>query len=275
MALACDVIVASETTRFSQIQKKIALPPDAGGAWLLTRHLGIAKAKDLAFSARMVGAQEALQLGFVAKVVPDAALIDEALALAREYAASPTIALGLAKRMFDVAPTLTLDEFMDLEGSMLPLAVQAEDFKEGTQRVQGEARGELHRALMDAIAAPTSSTGAISPRAASCCSAVAASGAFVFYPRVAEPRTGATDLEWVEACGPRHGLLDDHRAPEAAGARLQRRADRSRRRPAHDEPRGRHRAGRREDRHGGAREDRRRGRCAAGRVRGAASPLPE
>jgi len=133
MALACDVIVASETTRFSQIQKKIALPPDAGGAWLLTRHLGIAKAKDLAFSARMVSAQEAFQLGFVAKVVPDAALLDEALALAREYAASPTIALGLAKRMFDVAPTLTLDEFMDLEGSMLPLAVQAEDFKEGTR----------------------------------------------------------------------------------------------------------------------------------------------
>jgi 2-(1,2-epoxy-1,2-dihydrophenyl)acetyl-CoA isomerase len=74
-----------------------------------------------------------LALGFVYKVVPDDALMDEALALAREYAAAPTIALGLAKRMFDVAPSLTLDEFMDLEGSMLPLAVQADDFKEGTQ----------------------------------------------------------------------------------------------------------------------------------------------
>jgi len=133
MALAADVIIASETTRFSQIQRKIALPPDAGGAWFLVRHLGVAKAKDLTFSARMVGADEAQQLGFVHKVVPDAALMDEALALAREYAAAPTIALGLAKRMFDVAATLTLDEFMDLEGSMLPLAVQAEDFKEGTQ----------------------------------------------------------------------------------------------------------------------------------------------
>src|SRR5947207_6646231 len=133
MALAADVIVASQTTRFSQIQRKIALPPDAGGAWVLVRHLGVAKAKDLAFSARMVPATEALSLGLVHKVVPDAVLMDEALALAREYAAAPTIALGLAKRMFDVAPALTLDEFMDLEGSMLPLAVQAEDFKEGTQ----------------------------------------------------------------------------------------------------------------------------------------------
>ena len=133
MALAADLIVASETTRFSQIQRKIALPPDAGGAWFLVRRLGVGKAKELAFSARMVGAEEALALGLVHKVVPDAALMDEALALAHEYAAAPTIALGLAKRMFDVAPSLTLDEFMDLEGSMLPLAVQAEDFKEGTQ----------------------------------------------------------------------------------------------------------------------------------------------
>ena len=133
MALACDVIIASETTRFSQIQKKIALPPDAGGAWFLTRALGVSRAKDLAFSARMVGAEEALQLGLVQRVVPDAQLMDTALALAHEYATAPTIALGLAKRMFDVAATLTLDQFMDLEGSMLPLAVQADDFKEGTQ----------------------------------------------------------------------------------------------------------------------------------------------
>jgi 2-(1,2-epoxy-1,2-dihydrophenyl)acetyl-CoA isomerase len=133
MALACDVIVASETARFSQIQRKIALPPDAGGAWFLARQVGIARAKDLTFSARMVPADEALQMGLVRQVVPDAQLMDRALALAFEYAAAPTIALGLAKRMFDVAPTLTLDQFMDLEGSMLPLAVQADDFKEGTQ----------------------------------------------------------------------------------------------------------------------------------------------
>jgi 2-(1,2-epoxy-1,2-dihydrophenyl)acetyl-CoA isomerase len=133
MALACDVIVASETTRFSQIQRKIALPPDAGGAWFLARQIGVARAKDLAFSARMVGAEEALRMGLVQRVVPDAQLMDTALALAFEYASAPTIALGLAKRMFDVAATLTLDQFMDLEGSMLPLAVQADDFKEGTQ----------------------------------------------------------------------------------------------------------------------------------------------
>ncbi len=79
-----------------------------------------------------MSAKEALELGLVARVVPDEVLLSEAHALAREYAEAPTIALALAKRMFDVAPTLTLDEFMSLEGSMLPLAVQATDFKEGT-----------------------------------------------------------------------------------------------------------------------------------------------
>jgi 2-(1,2-epoxy-1,2-dihydrophenyl)acetyl-CoA isomerase len=132
MALAADVIIASQTTRFSQIQKRIALPPDAGGVWFLSRYLGIAKAKDLVFSARMVGAEEALELGLVARVVPDDKVLEEAQALAREYAAAPTIALAMAKRMFDVAASLTLDEFMNLEGSMLPLAVRAEDFQEGT-----------------------------------------------------------------------------------------------------------------------------------------------
>ena len=140
MALASDLVVASETARFSQIQRKIALPLDAGGAWFLVRQLGVAKAKDLAYSARMVDAAEALALGLVHKVVADAALLDEALALARDYAAAPTIALGLSKRMFDVAATLTLDEFMDLEASMLPLAVQADDFREGTQAFK-EKRG--------------------------------------------------------------------------------------------------------------------------------------
>jgi 2-(1,2-epoxy-1,2-dihydrophenyl)acetyl-CoA isomerase len=131
LALAADVVLASPTARFSQIQKKIALPPDGGGVWFLTRHLSIARAKDLVFSARWVSADEAHQLGFVLRVVPDAELEAEAQKLAREYAEGPTIALGIAKRMFDVAHKLTLDEFMEIEGTAVPLSVQVEDFREG------------------------------------------------------------------------------------------------------------------------------------------------
>jgi 2-(1,2-epoxy-1,2-dihydrophenyl)acetyl-CoA isomerase len=131
IALACDVIIASETARFCQIFKKIALAPDAGAVWFLTRYLGVAKAKELVYSARFVSAQEAHELGLVSRVVADDQLLAEAQALARDYAAAPTIALGIAKRMFDVASTTTLDEFLDHEASMQPLVVTSGDFKEG------------------------------------------------------------------------------------------------------------------------------------------------
>src|SRR2546430_2333386 len=107
--------------------------PEKKNAMLLAMRDALADVCERINDTPQIRADEALRLGLVHKVVPDAALMDEALALARDYAAAPTIALGLAKRMFDVAPTLTLDEFMDLEGSMLPLSVQADDFKEGTQ----------------------------------------------------------------------------------------------------------------------------------------------
>src|SRR5437763_575284 len=107
--------------------------PEKKNAMLLAMRDRLAELCEQINDSPQVRADEALGLGLVHKVVPDADLMGEALALARDYAAAPTIALGLAKRMFDVAPTLTLDEFMDLEGSMLPLSVQADDFKEGTQ----------------------------------------------------------------------------------------------------------------------------------------------
>jgi 2-(1,2-epoxy-1,2-dihydrophenyl)acetyl-CoA isomerase len=143
IALACDVIIASETARFCQIFKKIALAPDAGAVWFLTRYLGIAKAKELVYSARFVSAQEALEMGLVTRVVTDDQLLAEAHALAREYAAAPTIALGIAKRMFDVASTTTLDEFLDHEASMQPLVVTSSDFKEGASAFKEKRQAQF------------------------------------------------------------------------------------------------------------------------------------
>ncbi|MGH8444324.1 MAG: enoyl-CoA hydratase/isomerase family protein [Solimonas sp.] len=133
MALACDYVIATETARFGAVQRKIGLCPDAGNVWFLTRYLGVARAKELVYSARMVGAQEALQIGLVTKLVADDQLLPEALALATSFADAPTLALSMAKRMFDVASTMTLDQFMDFEGSTVPLIAQSEDFKEGTR----------------------------------------------------------------------------------------------------------------------------------------------
>lgn len=133
MALACDYVLASDTVRLGAVQRKIGLCPDAGNVWFLARYLGAVRAKELVFSARMVKAEEAERIGLVSRIVPDAELMDEAMKLAADFATAPTLALGVAKRMFDVAPAMTLDQFMDFEGSIVPLVAQSEDFREGTR----------------------------------------------------------------------------------------------------------------------------------------------
>jgi 2-(1,2-epoxy-1,2-dihydrophenyl)acetyl-CoA isomerase len=133
MALACDVVLANEKLRIGCVQRKLGLSPDAGNVWFLTRYIGVIKAKELVFSARMVGAQEAAALGLVTRIVPDAQLLDEAIGMARTFADAPTLALAAAKRMFDRAGSSSLEEFMDLEGSLVPLIAQTDDFREGTR----------------------------------------------------------------------------------------------------------------------------------------------
>ena len=86
MAMACDLIVASETTKFSQIFKKIGLVPDGGSIYFLTQRIGIARAKELVYTARMLPAQEALEWGIINRVVPEAELESNALAFAQELA---------------------------------------------------------------------------------------------------------------------------------------------------------------------------------------------
>src|SRR5246127_5407052 len=99
IALACDLVVASKTARFSQIFRAIGLAPDGGAIWFLTRRLGLGKAKELVFSARFVEAEEALSLGLVNRIVEDHQLMTKTEELAAELAEAPTFALGLAKKL--------------------------------------------------------------------------------------------------------------------------------------------------------------------------------
>jgi 2-(1,2-epoxy-1,2-dihydrophenyl)acetyl-CoA isomerase len=131
IALACDLIVASKTARFSQIFKRIGLAPDGGAIWFLTRRLGMPKAKELVFSARFVEAEEALALGLVNEVVEDDALMARAEALAAELAEGPTFALGLAKKLFNAAIGPSLDDYLDLESLIQPQLHQTADNAEG------------------------------------------------------------------------------------------------------------------------------------------------
>lgn len=133
MALVCDVVVATNSLRMGAVQRKIGLCPDAGNVWFLSRYLGVQKAKEIVFSARMIDAQEALALGLISRIAADLEVFSEAMAIAETFSTAPTLALGIAKRMFSAAPSMTLEQFMDLEGSLVPLIAQSLDFREGTQ----------------------------------------------------------------------------------------------------------------------------------------------
>ncbi|MBV8337184.1 MAG: enoyl-CoA hydratase/isomerase family protein [Alphaproteobacteria bacterium] len=131
IALACDLVVASKTACFSQIFRRIGLAPDGGAIWFLTRRLGMAKAKELVFSARFVEAEEALALGLVNYVVEDGELMAKTEELAADLAEAPTFALGLAKKLFHVAVGPSLDEYLDVESLVQPQLHMTQDNAEG------------------------------------------------------------------------------------------------------------------------------------------------
>ena len=105
--------------------------PDAGGTWWLTRHLGEARAKALALTTEPLPAEKAAEWGLIWKCVDDAALMDEAGALAAQFARGPTHAYALAKQAIHAASTNTLDEQLDLERKLQREAGQSDDYKEG------------------------------------------------------------------------------------------------------------------------------------------------
>ena len=131
IALACDLIVASETARFSQVFRRVGLAPDGGAIWFLTRRIGLARAKELVFTARFVEAPEALSLGLVNYVVPDGELMAKTEELAADFASGPTFAFGMAKKLFHMASGPSYEDFLDLEAFVQPQLDQTEDHREG------------------------------------------------------------------------------------------------------------------------------------------------
>jgi 2-(1,2-epoxy-1,2-dihydrophenyl)acetyl-CoA isomerase len=131
LALACDLIVASDTTKFCMAFKKVGVVPDGGVVFFLTQYLGIAQARDLVYTARVVPAEEAMKLGLVVRVVPDQELEAQARALAQELAESATYALALAKKMFHSMYVPTLEQLLEMETLASGLARLTHDHKEG------------------------------------------------------------------------------------------------------------------------------------------------
>jgi 2-(1,2-epoxy-1,2-dihydrophenyl)acetyl-CoA isomerase len=131
LALACDMVYAADSAVFSLAFARLGLVPDTGALYFLPRQIGLNRAKELVFTARRIGAEEAHDLGLVNHVVPDDELLDSAGAMARELAAGASVALGLAKRLLDQSPQLSLEDMAELESYGQAIAISSADHAEG------------------------------------------------------------------------------------------------------------------------------------------------
>jgi enoyl-CoA hydratase/carnithine racemase len=130
LALGADLIVASETARFSEIFAKRGLSIDFGGSWLLPRLIGLHKAKELAFFADIISAKDAAELGLVNRVVSPDALDAFVADWADRLAAGPPLALALTKRLLTNSFTMTMDEALEHEGMAQTVNSATEDAPE-------------------------------------------------------------------------------------------------------------------------------------------------
>lgn len=115
LALGCDLVVAAESARFSEIFIRRGLAIDGGGSWLLPRLVGLHKAKELAFFGDMLSAREAAELGIVNRVVPDAELTAVVGGMATRLAAAPPAQLSVIKRQLNHSSSMTMAEALEWE----------------------------------------------------------------------------------------------------------------------------------------------------------------
>jgi 2-(1,2-epoxy-1,2-dihydrophenyl)acetyl-CoA isomerase len=131
LACACDLRVAADSAAFVPAFVNVGLVPDTGGSWLVPQLLGYARAFEWMGSGRKIGADEALTWGLVSEVVPAGELLARTQERAAAFAALPTRALALTKRLFERAATTPLVDQLELEAQLQAAATRTEDFAEG------------------------------------------------------------------------------------------------------------------------------------------------
>jgi len=130
MALTCDLVVAADDARLSEIFVKRALVPDFAGTWLLPRRIGMHRAKELAFFGDILSAREALEIGLVNRVVPGAeldAFVDD---WARRLAAGPPLAMAMAKQLLNNSLETSIEDALDGEAAAQTYMFTTRDTRE-------------------------------------------------------------------------------------------------------------------------------------------------
>src|SRR5581483_1861156 len=127
--LACDLRIAAEGAKLTTAFSKVGLAGDYGGSFFLTKLVGLAKARELYFTADVITGAEAERLGVVNKAVPADQLEAEGKAYARRLAGLPTVAVGYMKKNLNIAAHATLGELLDAEAEHMVRTMMTEDHK--------------------------------------------------------------------------------------------------------------------------------------------------
>jgi len=131
LALACDIIYASEKARVGFPEVTLGILPGFGGTQRTARLAGIARAKELIFSGKVISAREAYEIGLVNKVVPDGQLMEAVEGLAAAIISAGPVGVGLAKACINRSVSLDIDSGLDFEAEAFGLCFGTEDQKEG------------------------------------------------------------------------------------------------------------------------------------------------
>ncbi|WP_417725103.1 enoyl-CoA hydratase/isomerase family protein [Salipiger sp.] len=130
VALLCDIRLASESARFAETYARLGLVPGLGGAWLLPRLVGTARALDLLWTARWVDAAEAQSIGLVTHVFPDDTFRDKVASFAAQLAAAPPMSLRYIKQLVRQSHDSDFDTHLDAVATKLALVRTSSDHKE-------------------------------------------------------------------------------------------------------------------------------------------------
>ena len=133
LCLACDLVVASRSAKFSQNFGHVGLIPDVGGAYLLPRIAGVSKAKEIIFLDRELSADEAQRLDIVTQLVEPEQVMETAKTLARKMAAGPSFAFSIAKKMLGKCEEMDITTALHMESLSQALLTNTEDHKKGME----------------------------------------------------------------------------------------------------------------------------------------------
>jgi 2-(1,2-epoxy-1,2-dihydrophenyl)acetyl-CoA isomerase len=131
LALAADIVIAGRSARFTSAYSRIGLCPEGSMSYFLPRLVGLRRAVQIAFDSPIVGADDALAMGLITRVVADDALAAEAEAQAQRYARGPTRSYAMAKRLLHAGLSESLETQLESETRAIAALLQTDDWREG------------------------------------------------------------------------------------------------------------------------------------------------